>query len=110
LILPDTIANSGDQAHQHEDNEVNDNVEVGLLLDFGPFGRSSTTVKHDLGVGTSVDDKPNDPIRIPHSTATKQKFIDGHRFLPVFAVGVGIAQNRLVRVKALVGRFAVQEE
>ena len=110
MILPDTIANSGDQAHQHEDNEVNDNVEVGLLLDFGPFGRSGTPVKHDLGVSTGVGDKSDDPIRVPHGTATEQEFVDGDRFLFVFAVRVGVAQDRLVSVKILVGRFAVQEE
>lgn len=75
LALPDTVANSGDQAHQHEYHEVDDDVKVGLLFDLGPFGGGGTTVKQDLGVCTGVDDKPDNPVRIPQSTATKEEFV-----------------------------------
>ena len=110
LALPDAIANSGDQTHQREYHEVDDDVKVGLLFDLGPFGGGCTTVKHDLGVCASVDDKPNDPVRIPQSTATEQEFVDRDGFLLVLTICIGVAQDRLVGVEVLVRRLAIQDE
>ena len=106
-----TAENSRDQTHNRKDAKVDDDVEVGLLLDPTPFRRSVASIEHDLGVRTRENNEANNPRGISNSTATEKEFIDADWFLPLLVrVWVLVSQNTVVMIEVLVCGFGIQHE
>lgn len=68
-ILQSVEYSTYDTQHQ-QDQEIDDNVEVGLLFDFALLGRSVSTIQHDLRVGSREDDETYNPGCVANGTAT----------------------------------------
>ncbi|KAI3481034.1 hypothetical protein L1887_56808 [Cichorium endivia] len=107
-------ANDGaDAAKDHEDDKVDDDVEVGLLLDFGALGGRLARVEHDLGVLAGEDDDADDPICVAKGATSEEELVDGDGLDAAGAsldggVGAAVGRQRFERVGelALLGGLA----
>ncbi|KAI6775774.1 hypothetical protein HG530_002532 [Fusarium avenaceum] len=70
------VDNGSKQTHDKQDAKVTNNVEVHLSRNASTLARSDTSIHHDLGVMSGIDNDANDPLGVSKVTATTVVFVE----------------------------------